>query len=343
MHQVIKDFDCVHIYKQPALQHPLLKNHKIQLHPTFAMNIMLNRPSNVKTTHECPVGKVPIYNGARKRQIITNSSPKLQIGDFQQYSQSSSNYHTVTLDTTQNMIFHGANAIIAAYNLSLKANQYSMSSIWIASGPPTELNIILTGFGVHPGLYGDSQLRLTSYWTVDGKKTGCYNQLCPGFVQVNHDKENALGSVLSPTTPIGSTTKYVAPIKIKQDRSTSHWWLIIHESIYVGYWPKELFTHLSKGAAFIRFGGQTYAPPNNDSPPMGSGRLPKEKFPNSGLMGELEIIDSGYNEIDVNPEDMKPYTDTNSNCYDLAYRGYQGSSYRQAFLYGGPGGRNCGI
>lgn len=65
----------------------------IQLHPTFAMNIMLNRPSNVKTTHECPVRKVPIYNGARKRQIITNSSPKLQIGDFQQYSQSSSNYH----------------------------------------------------------------------------------------------------------------------------------------------------------------------------------------------------------------------------------------------------------
>lgn len=60
------------------------------------------------------------------------------------------------------------------------------------------------------------KLSLIQHMQVDGKKTGCYNQLCPGFVQVNHDKENALGSVLSPTTPIGSTTKYVAPIKIKQ-------------------------------------------------------------------------------------------------------------------------------
>jgi len=57
------------------------------------MNIMLNRPSYGKTTYGCPVGKVPIYNGAGRRQIITNSSPKLQIGDFQEHSQSSSNYH----------------------------------------------------------------------------------------------------------------------------------------------------------------------------------------------------------------------------------------------------------
>ena len=61
------------------------------------------------------------------------------------------------------------------------------------------------------------KLSLIQHMQVDGyKKTGCYNQLCPGFVQVNHDKENALGSVVSPTTPIGSTKKYVAPIKIKQ-------------------------------------------------------------------------------------------------------------------------------
>ncbi|VVB02601.1 unnamed protein product [Arabis nemorensis] len=26
----LHDFDCVDIYKQPAFQHPLLKNHKIQ-------------------------------------------------------------------------------------------------------------------------------------------------------------------------------------------------------------------------------------------------------------------------------------------------------------------------
>jgi hypothetical protein len=30
-HRMDNDFKCVDIYKQPALQHPLLKNHKIQV------------------------------------------------------------------------------------------------------------------------------------------------------------------------------------------------------------------------------------------------------------------------------------------------------------------------
>jgi hypothetical protein len=76
---------------------------------------------------------------------------------------------------------------------------------------------------------------------------------------------------------------------------------------------------------------------------MGSGILPKEKFQNSGFMGTLEIIDSHYNEVEVKPKDMKLYKDTNSNCYDLIYNGFEGPLYRQAFLYGGPGGKNCGI
>ncbi|CAJ2676129.1 unnamed protein product [Trifolium pratense] len=340
---VDNDFECVDIYKQPSLRHPLLKDHKIQLYPTFAKNIMQNRSSHGKTMDKCPEGKVPIYNKTWRHQIITNSSSKLQVDDFQQYSQSAPGYHTVTLDTTQNMIFHGAHAGIAGYGLSLDANQYSISSIWIESGLSTELNSINVGIGVHPSLYGDNRLRITGQWTTDGyKKTGCFNIRCSGFVQVNHNK--GLGSPVSPLNSIGSTEKFSTFIKIKQDQSTGHWWLIIQlESIYVGYWPKELFTHLSTGASLIKFGGQTYTPPNKDSPPMGSGRLPKEKFRNSAFMQNLEIIDSEYNEVGVADRDMKPYTDTNSECYDLAYNGYQGPVYKQAFLYGGPGGRNCGI
>lgn len=47
----------------------------------------------------------------------------------------------------------------------------------------------------------------------------------------------------------------------------------------VGYWLKEIFTHLnSSGASKIKYGGKTYAPSNMVSPPMDSGRLPKEFF-----------------------------------------------------------------
>jgi len=76
---------------------------------------------------------------------------------------------------------------------------------------------------------------------------------------------------------------------------------------------------------------------------MGSGRFPKEKIINSGFMARLKIIDSQFNEVDVKPEDMKPYRDTSTNCYDLEYHGDEGPLYRQTFLYGGPGGPNCGI
>ncbi|XP_039686467.1 uncharacterized protein [Medicago truncatula] len=86
-------FECVNIYKQPALQHPLLKKHKIQLLPTFAKNIVRSRPSYGKTINDCPLEKVPIYNRRRRHQIITNSSSKLQIDDFQRHSKSSPGYH----------------------------------------------------------------------------------------------------------------------------------------------------------------------------------------------------------------------------------------------------------
>ncbi|AES79760.1 DUF239 domain protein [Medicago truncatula] len=172
---------------------------------------------------------------------------------------------------------------------------------------------------------------------ADGyNQTECFNGNCLGFVQVNHNKEYALGSIISPTNSIGLTSKLFTILLIKQDPSTGHWWLYVQrESIRIGYWPKEIFTHLREGASKIRFGGQTYAPPNKDCPPMGSGRFPKEKIINSGFMAKLTIIDSKYNEPAIKPEDMKPYKDTNTNCYDLEYHGDEGRLYKQAFFYGG--------
>lgn len=46
------------------------------------------------------------------------------------------------------MTFHGANAIIGTYNLSLQGNQSSLSQVWLQSGQSTELNSIQVGTGV---------------------------------------------------------------------------------------------------------------------------------------------------------------------------------------------------
>ena len=62
-----------------------------------------------------------------------------------------------------------------------------------------------------------AQAQLDINMQADGyNQTGCFNSNCPGFVQVNHDKEYALGSVISPTNSIGSTKKLFAIFLIKQ-------------------------------------------------------------------------------------------------------------------------------
>ncbi|XP_058069170.1 protein neprosin-like [Magnolia sinica] len=60
------DIDCVDMYKQPAFDHPLLKNHTIQMRPTSYPEGMGNQdPSNANLEiglkdGGCPLGTVPI-------------------------------------------------------------------------------------------------------------------------------------------------------------------------------------------------------------------------------------------------------------------------------------------
>ncbi|WJX54293.1 hypothetical protein P8452_40197 [Trifolium repens] len=339
MLQVDSDFECVDIYKQPSLQHPLLKNHKIQLYPTFAKNVMRSRASY---DHECPAGKVPLYKRT-KIQIVTNSSSKLPIEDLRHNAQrSNSEVHTVTIDTTQNKIFYGVSALISGYNLSLNVDQYSRSSVIIESGPPTELNSIHAGVGVRPDIYRDSQTRLTSHWTAFGSAhSGCSDTECLGFIHVTQDKRYFLGSVIYGAPRVGDPSKKFLLTKIQRDRSTGNWWLIVDEEnkVHVGYWPKEIFTHLSSGASKVRFGGETFGASSTWSPPMGSGRLPRDGYQYSALIGLLQYIDTDYDQIDVIPEYMKVYNDAKKECYDLKFYEHLGKLFRRAILFGGPGGQ----
>ncbi|MED6139693.1 hypothetical protein PIB30_086191 [Stylosanthes scabra] len=178
------------------------------------------------------------------------------------------------------------------------------------------------------------------------QKTGCFDTQCPGFMQV--DQRYCLGMPLVPASQIGTDTKYSLPIKLIRDNTCGDWWVVLvgrgdgGEDINIGYWPYELFNHISEGATFVRYGGETYAPPDCQSPPMGSGRLAEEKFKNAAFVARAMIVDSDYNENDIQIDDVDVYVDTPSSCYQVLYDGYQGDTYAQAFLFGGPGG-NCGV
>ncbi|XP_023636778.1 uncharacterized protein LOC111830071 [Capsella rubella] len=318
-------FDCVDIYKQPAFQHPMLKHHKIQ------ENLISNESHESKDKYKiyyqsCPKGMVPIL-----RQI--NGSQNVHLDTVEYPGQ-----HFATIETVlDGTIYRGASATISIHNLTVQNNQYSKNQIWLENGPRDQLNSIQVGWAVHPRLYGDSLTRFTIYWTADSsKKTGCYNTKCPGFVLVT--REPYLGIVFEKTSVYGGRTSVIFKPQIYQDGFTGNWVLKIFDQL-VGYWPKELFTHLNNGASLIRFGGNTFTSPNGISPPMGNGHFPTNDFQKSSHFSFIRVKNLNYQNIDLEDKKIRPYIDS-YQCYKLTYWGYLKAS-RITFSLGGPGG-NCG-
>ncbi|KAI4328663.1 hypothetical protein L6164_020999 [Bauhinia variegata] len=271
-------------------------------------------------------------------QMRSENSSNIPIAKFRQLSNGPHGHHYATLDTVRNATFRGAGANIGIYNPPVQKYQFSMALIWLVNGPPIQLNTVQVGWAVHPSLYGDNLTRLTTYWTAYGyQKTGCYNAMCPGFVQV--DPEVHPGDKLEKCSVIGGC-QWAFNFTVKQDKSTGHWWFLISPNTQVGYWPKEIFTHLVHGASSVSYGGTTKAF-MGFSPPRGSGLLATTKFARACFFIAMKIVNSMYEEVDINADDMKAYCDTRPDCYTLLYEGYEKrySMHGHYFTFGGPGGK----
>ncbi|URE17360.1 hypothetical protein MUK42_11789 [Musa troglodytarum] len=143
-------YDCVDIYKQPAFDHPLLKNHTLQF-PKRSDNT--NKVSIIKQTLPklCPTGT---YAGV---EFAAGQGPK----------------------------YYGASANLDVFQLSgVSHNQQSETQIVLskgAGGPKNYIDTVQAGW-----LQGDDRAHFYTYWTSDGyQKTGCFNLDCPGFVQTS--------------------------------------------------------------------------------------------------------------------------------------------------------------
>uniref|UniRef100_A0A0D3C497 Neprosin PEP catalytic domain-containing protein n=1 Tax=Brassica oleracea var. oleracea TaxID=109376 RepID=A0A0D3C497_BRAOL len=269
----INDFDCVEIYKQPAFQHPLLKNHKIQ--ETFSSYEDHEKSDNYEKKEHCPKGTVPIL---RQR----NGSESFHLNTSDHLGQHFATMETSMLDGS---IYRGAEAEISVHSLNLQDNQYSKGQIWLENGYLGQLNSIQAGWAVHARLYGDSVTRFTIYWT---------------------------------------------------DISTGNWGLKLDNEV-IGYWPKERFTELNKGASQVIYGGNTFMSTAEISPPMGNGYFPVADFLKTAHFKNVFIIDSNYKRAYIEEKKLRLYADY-FECFRVTYLGYIGSN-GMCFSYGGPGGR----
>ncbi|KAL0713463.1 hypothetical protein Bca4012_020441 [Brassica carinata] len=68
-------YDCIDIYKQPGINNPLLKTHKIQMKPSVSRHELKIRTGKNETSNkneiECPNRTVPILRSTE--EFITNS------------------------------------------------------------------------------------------------------------------------------------------------------------------------------------------------------------------------------------------------------------------------------
>ncbi|KAI3944465.1 hypothetical protein MKW98_006626 [Papaver atlanticum] len=315
-------YDCINIYKQPSFDHPLLKNHKIQ--PNLVLKeeqINESASGRFSSTHfeisnneRCPMGTVPIRRTNKKELVNAKYFCKW----VQTYSKRSTNFMRMHQHLELVRKTHWLN---------------STAQIWIQNGPDEDINSIEFRWEVHPILFGDNQTRVFGLWKfVDGfRRTGCYNMLCPGFVQV--DPVYTLGEVLRISVDIKNPL--YMHFQVQQDLKTGNWWLFDGPDYSpIGYWPKEIFPHLANNASEIKYGGVAGGKvPMKPTPPMGNGKLPTLEFGASCMMSMMEIVNDNGKLEEVNSSKLELKGSTTPDCYDTMLPQYISSSYGTVMFF----------
>nr|XP_010923377.2 uncharacterized protein LOC105046489 [Elaeis guineensis] len=343
--------DCVHISHQPAFDHPLLTNHTIQMRPSFYPlglydeNKVASKmePSSVSQLwHQngrCPEDTIPIRRTRKDDMVRATSAERygnkrhrtIPNPTSAQPNRDAGGYEHVLVHVTGDK-YYGAKGTINVWNPKVQEqDEYSASQLWVRGGPPESINTIEAGWHVMPSLYGDDRTRLFAFWTADNYASiGCYNLLCPGFVQVN--KEIALGATIHPISSYDGP-QYEITILIWKDPNTGNWWLQYGNQSALGYWPSSLFPQLQDSASEIQWGGEVLNINKNGhhtSTGMGNGYFPTGGFQEASFFKNLRIVDrSNKLQTPQHQEDLM----TRSLCYSV----HRDRDDHGVFFYGGPG------
>ncbi|KAI3883505.1 hypothetical protein MKX03_010518 [Papaver bracteatum] len=342
--------DCYDIYKQPSLNHPLLRNHTIQARPSmYPKKLKLDNLGTLQLTQTwhkygtCPQGTILVrrigkdYPSTLLRKHrhpelshSKDSPDTLQPNDIRDVHE----YATIKVHDN----FLGAQEKINLWNPVMEVpSEFSVSQIWVAAGNGDDLNTIEAGWQVYQYRYHDSHTRFFILWTGDNYRKFCTNLDCSAFVHTS--SEIALGCNFSEVSTFKGNQKD-ATFSIHKEQNSGNWWIQVQD-ILVGYYPSSLFTQLSNTSTRIDFGGEITnkrSKGQHTSTQMGSGHFPSEGgLGISSYFIHIQIIDE-HNEA-KDPSDVKTYV-TNPNFYDLQIDNKHTNGY--GFYYGGPGyNDNC--
>ncbi|PWA37877.1 hypothetical protein CTI12_AA586510 [Artemisia annua] len=328
--------DCVLIHLQPAFDLPQLKGSLPLDPPELPIpngHEQAEKESEIKQVwssngESCPNGTIPIRRTTAS-DILSSSS----ISNFgKKIRPDSLATHEYAVGTVGEGVYHGAKGVFNFWKPNVTGvNEFSLSQMWLEYNVPNRLlNTIEAGWMVYPDLFKDNgSPRLFNYWTPDDYKTGCYNLLCPGFVQTTN--KYSLGGVLHPLSTYDGT-QYIISIFIFKAK-TGDWWLHMGDTV-IGYWPSSLFPDLCNNATDVHYGGEVIS--NIDlkhtSTQMGSGHFPEEGYKKAAYIRNLEVVDIEYS---LKPASNLKLVNTDSNCYAVT-SGF-GEKWGNYIYFGGPG------
>ncbi|KAI3938888.1 hypothetical protein MKW92_012511 [Papaver armeniacum] len=300
-------YDCIEFHKQHAFDHPMVKKYKTLISSEFPIQSNKTLPVGIIG---CPKGTVPIRRTTKEDLIRAKSLSPLSSsgthGDIQ--------YRAGVSLARIGQNFYGGSGIVNIWNPKVEKDQFSSAEIALTSGPDEQVNGIKFGWMVNPQLYGDNLTRAFAYWTGDGgHTTGCYNTLCPGYVQVHQE--------YTPDLPywdisIVDSTQFETKVEISLERETGRWWLILQDEVKMGYWPKELFPLFMPGVDYIYWGGRVKSGKDGALPPMCSGQLPGPRYKTTGYFAELKYKDK--NDHVLQPDKLE-YTNDCTQLYSANY------------------------
>uniref|UniRef100_A0A1S4DRM2 Neprosin PEP catalytic domain-containing protein n=1 Tax=Nicotiana tabacum TaxID=4097 RepID=A0A1S4DRM2_TOBAC len=361
-------YDCVDFYKQPAFDHPLLKNHNY--HPQVCLQynqflFLMIKPSlfvkesdsTMSTSNKlpginladggCPVGTVPIRRTTKEDLIrhkllpppedIMIDSPlthrENSIDSKKRRYKPLQGYKLAIIhtDDNPNNKFGGGAMTTSVYNPHVEDQQHSACRLKIIKGS----NIIQVGWRVDPTLYGDNATRL--YIHFQNGTNACFNLLCPAFVLVN--REVVIDGALNPVSQRGEKI-FEMRLSINWDQNKGNWWLFsTNTNIPIGFWPREVFDDFDYFATRVEWGGVVYSPPGIREPSMGSGFSPIRDTLYDAFCRNITLLSDKGDNINVG---QLPIYANSPNLYNAIDIPNGGDYFKHVMVYGGPRDNSIG-
>ncbi|XP_059436303.1 protein neprosin-like [Corylus avellana] len=328
-------YDCIDFYKQPGFNHPFWKNTTFEMkRKLFVEGRGTNANSPLNTRFKgvgCPYGTVPI------RRVNKDDLGRAKMHPTNIDEEPGHHYAILRTKADPNRKLVGIESYFRLFNpRGIIGSQYSAFRMTLSNG----LDSIKTGFTVNPLLFKDNKTRLFTHVTIDGR-IQCYNQDCPGYVQINSDIP------LGWTSPEANPEIYAIKLRINKGicdgpNSTKCLWTLYFddENSVVGFWPPTLFGQLSEFANQADWGGEVYSPLDQPSPPMGTGKLPHQRGWHTIDLAHSRRIACTYENakfLFLNPIDTELYK-SDEDAYNIIDAGYRGEYWGREILYDGPGG-----